>query len=90
MANNSQSTVDRQTLMQRVQMYQFTLHEAALFLDTHPNSKEALQYYNKYLPMYQSAVEEYTKNFGPLELGAAASETQWDWVSEPWPWEWEA
>ena len=77
-------------LLRRLSAMQFAMWEMREFLDTHPNSKEALQYYNKYLPMYQSAVEEYTKNFGPLELGAAASETQWDWVSEPWPWEWEA
>ena len=44
MAQNS----TRQTLMKRVQMYEFALVEANLFLDSHPDDQEALKYYSKY------------------------------------------
>ena len=49
MAQNS----TRQTLMKRVQMYEFALVEANLFLDSHPDDQEALKYYSKYAGLLQ-------------------------------------
>ena len=40
---------NRDAMLKRVQVYDFALYEARLFLDTHPTCKEALDYYNKHL-----------------------------------------
>ena len=38
---------EREKLMKQLQMYHFAAIDAGLFLDTHPNDKEALNYFNK-------------------------------------------
>ncbi len=80
----------RQTLMKKVQMYEFALVEANLFLDTHPQDKDALQYYNKYAKLLQEAKAAYEKQFGSLTPMAADGATRWSWVDDPWPWDLQA
>ena len=38
----------RRTLLDRVQMYEFAVIEANLYLDTHPQDQDALKYHDKY------------------------------------------
>ncbi len=85
-----QNNGTRQSLMKRVQMYEFALVEAGLFLDTHPNDQQALQYHSKYSKLLQDAKAEYVKRFGELEPQAPEGATRWDWVDNPWPWDLEA
>lgn len=80
-------SASRQTLMRRVQMYQFAVLEAALFLDSYPDNQEALQYHNKYDQLLQEAKAEYVKRFGALEHSASQNEMRWNWVDDPWPWD---
>lgn len=86
MAQNS----NRQTLMKRVQMYEFALVEANLFLDSHPDDQEALKYYSKYAGLLQEAKAAYEKQFGSLTPAAADGATRWSWVDDPWPWDLQA
>ena len=62
---------DREKLLKRVQMYQFAVTDAALFLDTHPDCAQALAYYNKYKKLLEEAKNAYEKAFGPLEICSA-------------------
>lgn len=78
---------NRERLMRRLQICDFTLTEVGLFLDTHPCDKEALAYYNKYLAMKKEALREYTAKYGTVNRDFLKSDTTWDWVDEPWPWE---
>ncbi len=85
------ATVNRDDLLRRVQIYAFSVHEAHLFLDTHPTDQAALAYFNKYNKLLEEATEEFEKQFGPLRvLDYEAPANKWEWVSEPWPWEMEA
>lgn len=77
---------EREKMLKKVQQHTFALIEANLFLDTHPDSKQALSYYKKHQAMYSQAAAEYESKYGPLIAGAGSSET-WDWVGGPWPWE---
>lgn len=74
-------------LLRVIQMYGFALDEIRLYLDTHPDCQEALEYYHKYNALKKSAVEEYNRLYGPLTSGQVQSHTRWTWVQEPWPWE---
>lgn len=75
-------------LMYELQMYGFVLDEARLFLDTHPNSKEALAYYRKYSEIYEETKNEFESMFGPITAGKIAAESDsWQWIMDGWPWQ---
>lgn len=57
---------DKATLMKRINMLSFAVDEAVLFLDTHPEDREALRYYHEMNAQRQKAVAEYTAEYGPL------------------------
>lgn len=76
----------REALLKRVQVADFALIEARLFLDTHPSDAAAKEYYRKHFAQSEAARREFESKYGPLlensENGAGA-----DWISDPWPWE---
>ena len=77
--------------LKRIRICDFVLYELALFLDTHPDCCEALELFHKYYEMRTNAVEEYTRQFGPLVMHDAHNNThKWCWIKGPWPWEREA
>lgn len=73
--------------MQKVQKYGFTLTEAMLFLDSHPQCSEAIEYYEKHLQLYNDAVKEYESKFSPLSFEGAVKDGKWEWATTAWPWE---
>lgn len=79
----------RSTLLRRVQIAGFAAHEAALYLDTHPNDAAAYAYFRKYRDLAREAAAAYEKQYGPLTV-AASDGSPWPWVNAPWPWEPEA
>lgn len=74
-------------LLRAIQMYSFALDEIRIYLDTHPNCKEGLEYFHKYKDMKEAAVKEYNRRFGPLTSEQVNSREKWTWISDPWPWE---
>ena len=78
---------EREMLLKRVQVCDFALNDAALFLDTHPDDQAALAYYKKYLALRGEAVEAFTGKFGPLTKGDYDGGARWQWVDGPWPWQ---
>ena len=67
---------EEQMMRKRYYAARFACWELHLFLDTHPNNKEAAHRLKK----------EYEEKFGPM--GEQGQETsRWAWVSDPWPWE---
>lgn len=79
-------TDERTKLLKKVQMYSFATHDAALFLDTHPQCKHAMDYYDKYSKLYSEAKTEYENLYGLLTLPQETSSV-WKWINDPWPWE---
>lgn len=78
---------DMQKALLRVQTAGFALDEAVLFLDTHPEDRQALDYYHKILEEYNAAVAMYVNDFGPLEATQVKSRDRWTWVDGCMPWE---
>lgn len=79
----------RSTLLRRVQIANFAMHEAILYLDAYPNDTTALAYFKKYRDIAAQATAEFEKLYGPL-TAAASNDATWTWVNNPWPWELEA
>lgn len=78
---------DREVLLKRVQVCDFALNDAALFLDTHPYDKDALKFYQKHEVMREAAAKEYTSKYGPIARSDYDGSSHWAWVDGPWPWQ---
>lgn len=65
----------------------FALDDTILYLDTHPDCKEALSYYHKMKEIYEQAFSDYEENYGPLLATGVTCKNKWEWVNAPWPWE---
>ena len=80
----------RNELMQIIQKYDFALYDLMLYLDTHPNCRNAMQLYRKYRTKREEAVREYVKLYGPIQAIQSDAEKKWNWGKGPYPWEREA
>lgn len=82
-------TVNRNNLKQKMlrtlQTYSFMVYDTLLYLDAYPNSKEALNAYNKYKKLEARAKMEYESKFGPITLPQECG--SWEWTNGPWPWQ---
>lgn len=76
--------MNKSKLLRRVSSLGFSMLEFRLFLDTHPDDADAIQLFNTYRKKYESAKEEYEKQFGPLTLNGYNSD---EWLKDPWPWD---
>ena len=77
---------DREILLRRVQISGLATGDAILYLDTHPNDAEALDYYKTNLEIRKSAAAEFERKYGPL-THSGPIEKRWSWVDGPWPWQ---
>lgn len=76
----------RESLLRKVQMYAFAAHECALYLDCHPNNRQALEKFNEWTKKKNDAVAEYESIYGPLTVDAAGG-NGWHWIHGKWPWQ---
>ena len=77
--------LSREKLMKQIQMYSFAVYDALLYLDSHPDSREALNFYNRYKQAEERSVAEYEARFGKIRLNG--TENSWQWTNGPWPWQ---
>jgi len=71
--------------------YDFALHEMVLYLDTHPDDRNALRQRDSYLQKRREIIAQYEQYFGTyIEQPNDVSGTQsWEWISDPWPWDYQ-
>tara|TARA_B100000965_G_C19338610_1_gene646342 strand:- start:407 stop:670 length:264 start_codon:yes stop_codon:yes gene_type:complete len=78
----------RKDLLKKIQEIEFAALDLNLYLDTHPDSMEALMEYNKCATQLAQFKKMYEMKYGPLmNFGFSPSQYPWKWVDEPWPWE---
>ncbi len=78
-------TNSREKMLRQLQAYDFALYDTVLYLNAYPDSREALNAYNKYSRLAKRARDEYESKYGPLTLPKEAS--NWNWTNGPWPWQ---
>ena len=87
---NCNCNMNQQNLKCYIDFVSFAALDCAMFLDTHPESKEALEYFEYYTNARKQALKEYSSRFSPLTLDTVPKGTDfWAWANEPWPWEME-
>jgi len=77
----------RQKLLREIKEADFVLKELNLFLDTHPDSCEAMEYFNHYAKIKNKMMKEFSMMYYPLTKEHAESSIEWRWGSAPLPWE---
>ena len=75
-------------LKQRIRAYQFALYDLELFLDSHPDDKQAWQLRMVYRQKLEQLIDAYEQHYGPYIQTKKDVECSWDeWVRDPWPWD---
>ncbi len=72
-------------LMRKIQAKAFAKCEAELYLDCHPDSRQALDYFHKVTKELDTLTHEYDERYGPITTDGA-SLNRWNWVDDKWPW----
>ncbi len=82
------SQMSQGQLLEWIFLTKFACVDSSLYLDTHPEDQEALDYFQEYNRLYNEAMDLYAKTYGPLTIAHAKScGTYWNWVNMPWPWQ---
>lgn len=79
----------REEALKKIQIYDFSLDDTILLLDTHPENKMALEFYNVTRKKLVEATADYEEQFGPMTADDVDIEKGWQWICKPWPWEME-
>lgn len=75
-------------LLFKIMKYIFYAVELNLYLDNHPECKEAREDYYTISSNLNCLIKDYEKAYGPLlSFGFSYSENQKKWTETPWPWE---
>ena len=65
----------------------FAIIDLGLYLDVHPEDKDALELYNYYNDSCEKYTKEYENNYGPLSLSAKMPNDYYTWILSPHVWE---
>ena len=77
----------KEKLLSEIRALSFALVETNLYLDSYPESTEALAYFRRVRDELRALTTAYENAHGPLTVMGATAKAGWDWVTTPWPWE---
>lgn len=79
--------IDRQELLKQLTALDFMAVDLQLYLNTHPNDREALFRYNSVVAQADMLRQTYERMYGPLCSYRSRSAYPWQWINDPWPWQ---
>ena len=75
------------TPMTEMQALGFAIQELALYLDTHPEDKEALELYRSYQQIHHDCTMKFNAQCRPMTHFMPNDDHKFTWIHDPWPWE---
>ena len=80
---------EQEKMLHDINLLSFVVVELNLYLDTHPDDRNAMEYFNHYNRMTNQAKKEYSAKYGPLTISCADTSecSDWKWALSPMPWE---
>lgn len=83
------SQFSKSELFDFINKVSFAVNDIQLFLDSHPDSQEALAYFHEHSELRNAALKEYSCRFGPLTIDTVTDNSSkcWEWIEQKWPWE---
>ena len=64
----------------------FAMDDTRLYLDTHPNCGEAIEYFKKLQMIRHQLIKEYTDRFGTIYSYNLGDSDSWNWNQGNFPW----
>lgn len=77
---------ERDSMLLKIQQLTFAIKDLNLYLDVNPRDTNMLNVFNKYVLELDSLKKDYQKKYGPLSVATPTSNTNFEWVKNPWPW----
>lgn len=75
-------------LLKNLTVLDFMAVDLQLYLDTHPDDKEALEKYNSVIKEADMLRSQYEKKYGPLfSFRSYVHGDRFKWIDNPWPWD---
>jgi len=74
-------------LLRSVQEKSFLAHDILLYLDTHPDDREAFRAYQQALKEQMEAERVYEQRVRALTADGQYGRCGFDWVEAPYPWQ---
>ena len=74
-------------LFRKIQELSFVKVELELFLDTHPDSRVAMDHYRETVEALSNYMTAYQAEHGPILAESGIMDDRWSWVDKPWPWQ---
>ena len=65
----------------------FAAHDLSLYLDTHPDDKEAFQIYRELLELAKVGKKRYEERYGAVCKSDLLHSDSYTWLNDPWPWD---
>lgn len=84
---NMINNMDKDQLMKFIYCLGFCADDMQLYLDTHPDDAEAIEYFNQCNELLKKTRREYEMKYGALLLCERDSSDSWDWNMGKMPWE---
>ncbi len=78
---------EREQLLRDIGMAGFVVTELVLYLDTHPDDRRAMEFFNHYNRIKMQMEREFSQKYFPLNTGLADCSKEWRWGMAPLPWE---
>ena len=77
--------MNHESLRYRLMAIRFSIWDLHLYLDTHPDDRQAAKLLQKYEAQCRELLEQYERKYGPL---TPSSEDGYGdaWLQGPWPW----
>lgn len=77
---------EKEKMLYQIMALSFAINDLNLYLDLHPDSKEVLDLFKKYVNEERDLCQTYVKKYGPLEINQVSG-NKFTWIDSPWPWD---
>lgn len=78
---------NQEQMLRDISIVDFVMVELLLYLDTHPNDRDAMEYFNHYTRIKNQMTRDFSQKYFPLTKEYAESNNEWRWGAAPLPWE---
>jgi spore coat protein JB len=78
---------NKEQMLNDIGVVGFILIDLGLYLDTHPDDRNAIEYFNHYSRIKNQMTRDFSMKYYPLTMELAESGREWRWGQAPMPWE---
>jgi spore coat protein JB len=84
---NSSKRMNQTQMLEWIMMLTLCIVDMNLYLDTHPDDEEAIDYFNECAELLKNAKRTYEASYGTFTAFGGAPYETFTWVDTPMPWE---